>query len=215
MSFAENGTVVAILDSIYVACNNVHILRTCDFASRQITLSRCAPVVTHADGSMVTSFEPAQPGEEVVIYAVGLGETDLSGMTGQPPSSPIRVPTAIGYDFRPNAGPSQPQFQIGYGLVPAISPVFSGMTPGSVGLYQINVIIPYPPKACRRVTSRPYLRRFLHHFQSHRQHRRRRWVRRLGICGSRVHDPSHVRAALRKFGSACSRSSAVAKCFGS
>lgn len=147
VSFSENGTVAASVDSIIPLCNDIHLLRTCDLALPNHTVS-CDPVVTHADGSMVTGTAPAHAGEEIVIYAVGLGQIEPSGLTGKAPGSPVPVPTAVAYDFQPNAGPSQPPFTVTDTGVfsPRISPVFSGMTPGSVGLYQINVIIPTPPQ---------------------------------------------------------------------
>jgi hypothetical protein len=56
--------------------DRIHILTTCDAAVSGGSGTApsglpCAPLVTHADGSMVTQTRPAQGGEEVVAYAVG------------------------------------------------------------------------------------------------------------------------------------------------
>ena len=43
----------------------------------------CAPLVTHADGSLVMAASPAKGGEEVVAYAAGVGLTNPAISTGQ------------------------------------------------------------------------------------------------------------------------------------
>ena len=101
-------------------------------------------VVTHADGSLVTGGKPAQPGETVVIYAVGLASAyGLSGTnaaaTGSAAASPLPVEQiATGFDFRPNAAPSMP-------LNPGSPTAQAWMVVGNVGLYQINVVVPQAP----------------------------------------------------------------------
>ena len=101
--------------------------------------------VTHADGSQVTMASPAVPGEVVVVYALGLGKTNPAVPTGQPTTIPAPVVTtalAVLFDFTPNAGPLIPAPLIDM-LPPAVSvPEFAGLTPGEVGLYQINVKLP-------------------------------------------------------------------------
>jgi uncharacterized protein (TIGR03437 family) len=78
------------------------------------------------------STRPAKAGEALTLYAIGLG-----------PTSPV-VPTGA-------AAPSQPLAQLteipdvlfGSGIAPiAVTPLFAGYSPGSAGLYQVNVVIP-------------------------------------------------------------------------
>jgi uncharacterized protein (TIGR03437 family) len=116
--------------------DSVHVLTGCGGAYP-------GTCVTHADGSLVSSALPAQPGETVVIYVVGLGHTKPAIATGQPTPEP--APTVSGvlvnFDFGCNAGPSRPaggNARQGIG----VSPAFAGLTPGQVGLYQINVQLP-------------------------------------------------------------------------
>jgi len=53
---------------------NLHVLNGCD-AFPPERLNTCGGVVTHGDGTPVTSDSPAKAGETVVIYAFGLGQT--------------------------------------------------------------------------------------------------------------------------------------------
>ena len=84
-------------------------------------------IAQHSDFSLVTAQSPAKPGEYLIIYLGGLGpgdQTVTSGTTS--PSSPLdAVPdVTITVD-----GQSAPVF-------------FSGLTPGLVGLYQVNFQVP-------------------------------------------------------------------------
>ena len=81
-----------------------------------------------ADFQLVTSSNPAAKGETVVIYATGLGPVSPTPATGMGASaSPLSV-TA-----------SPPSVTVG-GLSANVA--FSGLAPGFVGLYQVNVAIP-------------------------------------------------------------------------
>ena len=84
--------------------------------------------ITHADGTSVSSLAPARSGEEVVLYATGLGAVDQTVFTGLPsPSSPA-AKTLI-----------QPIVRVG-GIQATVD--FSGLTPGLVGVYQVNFVVP-------------------------------------------------------------------------
>jgi hypothetical protein len=136
--------------TLQVVWDNMHVLTTCDLTQSSQSSSpsgsggSCGSIVTHADGTRVTIGSPAVPGEEIVIYAVGLGQTIPAVKTGEatPPVAP--VPAAyygliVQFDFRPNAGPSHPYYDV---LQYGPSAAFIGLTPGEVGLYQVNIRLP-------------------------------------------------------------------------
>ncbi|MCC6585758.1 MAG: hypothetical protein IT168_03490 [Bryobacterales bacterium] len=127
--------------------NQPHLLTTCDaflldsFPAPVVGAGLpCPSVVAHADGSLLSAQNPARPGEVVVAYAVGLGQTDPPLQTGKIVTAPARTLATFGLDFNyhPNALASKP-------LANAPPPLYSGATPGFVGLYQINFEVPPPP----------------------------------------------------------------------
>ena len=132
--------------------DRIHILTFEDKSDLPISNNHLTqPLVTHANGSLVTPAKPAKAGEQLVAYAVGLGQTDPFPVTGAPSPSPAPRATTflINYAFSPNALPSS-------GLIPfpptspdLVSqfpvPTFAGLSPGSVGLYQLNFIVPAVP----------------------------------------------------------------------
>ena len=85
-------------------------------------------IAQHQDGSLITRMSPAVPGEYGVLYLAGMGVTDNPVGTGSgSPATPLAHPT------------STPSLTIGGAPVPVL---FAGLTPGLVGLYQINFQIP-------------------------------------------------------------------------
>ena len=108
----------------------------------------CPPIVTHADGKLVSATNPAKGGEELVGYAVGLGQTNPPLTVGVPAATaaPTLTVFAIDFNYRSNvlatqpAGPSFPGTGMGFP-----TPAFTGATAGFVGLYQVNFIVPPPP----------------------------------------------------------------------
>jgi len=86
-------------------------------------------IAQHADFNLVDSTRPAKPGETIILYLTGLGATNPAVASGQPaPSTPplatVTIPPTVTVDGQP------------------ASFVFAGLTPGGVGLYQINLTIP-------------------------------------------------------------------------
>jgi uncharacterized protein (TIGR03437 family) len=86
-----------------------------------------AAITDSATGNLIASSSPAIPGNNITIYAVGLGDVLGGAFAGAeaPAGARIAVPVEV---------------QIGD---TAVTPDFAGLTPGYAGLYQINVRIPY------------------------------------------------------------------------
>ena len=91
--------------------------------------------LTLPSGTNVPGFatHPAKPGDTIVIYGVGFGQTTPSVKEGQAaPSNPLatvnNVTSTIGGGF--------------YGRATNGTVLFAGLTPTAVGLYQANVVIP-------------------------------------------------------------------------
>lgn len=81
-----------------------------------------------ADFSTVSSTNPAKPGETLVMYLVGMGATNPPVPSGAAsPSATLAVVT------------NQPIVTVGSETA---SVAFAGLTPGFVGLYQINFQVP-------------------------------------------------------------------------
>lgn len=125
--------------------DQVHIITACDALFNLAPIQQtngmpCSPMITHADGTAVSSLIPAVAGEELVAYATGLGQTNPALTTGQPAaaSSPSVATYNLDFNYRPNALATKP-------APTAAVPLFAGATKGYIGLYQINFIVPPPP----------------------------------------------------------------------
>jgi len=88
-------------------------------------------IATHADGSLLTDASPGQPGEIVVVYATGLGATEPNPDPGEIPQTAASIVWQNSLTVSLN-GTALPSYLIKY----------AGLTPGCVGLYQLNIQLP-------------------------------------------------------------------------
>jgi uncharacterized protein (TIGR03437 family) len=101
---------------------------------RSMTVAETAPALfasaslAHADGRLITVEAPAAAGETIVIYLTGLGRVNGEATAGQPaPEAPLlTVRAAV-------------QVQVGSEI---LRPLYAGLAPGFVGLYQVNLQLP-------------------------------------------------------------------------
>jgi len=90
-------------------------------------------VIVNPDGSVPSSARPAKAGDTLVIYSIGLGPTSPSAVTGAPaPGNPPAILTTTPAVF----------FGTGIFGTSTVAPDFAGLSPGSVGLYQVNAVVP-------------------------------------------------------------------------
>lgn len=153
--FSENGVVAATVDVTPMA-DSVHVLRSCDLLLARRDLA-CNPAVTHADGTLVTREKPAKPGEDLTLYATGLGYTIPFMANGQ--VSTVNASTSVkfrvSFDVRPNASVSRPSSRGETGPGTA-DPTFTALIAGYVGLYQLNVIVPPLPDNIQLCDPNPF-----------------------------------------------------------
>jgi uncharacterized protein (TIGR03437 family) len=88
-------------------------------------------VATHPNGSVLTSAAPAAPGDIVILYATGLGQTNPPVESGVLPTKAAPLVNLEKFSVLLDGKPVAP---------PAIS--YAGIAPGFAGLYQINVKLP-------------------------------------------------------------------------
>lgn len=89
-------------------------------------------IAQHNDFSLIDAASPAHPGEFIVIYLTGMGATDPAVASGavSPGLNPgDQLASAV---VRPVVNIGNQAAQI----------VFAGLTPGAIGLYQINLQVP-------------------------------------------------------------------------
>jgi uncharacterized protein (TIGR03437 family) len=83
----------------------------------------------NADYSLVTPSNPAQPGEYLIVYLSGLGAVSPTVSDG-------------------TAAPGSPSYSLDTNSITvyiggqSVTPVYSGLVPGSAGLYQLDVQVP-------------------------------------------------------------------------
>ena len=148
----QNGAAGALF-TISPFGDHIHFLTTCDTVVSSgsgfapITGLPCAPFVTHAGGSLVSASNPALGNEELVAYATGLGATNPATPTGQAASAatPTQQNFLLSFNFLANALPARPTYPLNVALTSYATPLFTGLTAGYVGLYQVNFRVPPPP----------------------------------------------------------------------
>jgi uncharacterized protein (TIGR03437 family) len=88
------------------------------------------PVIFRStNGELVTPSNPIHPSDHISIYLTGMGQTMPAVPSGAPaPSDPLSLVLA------------QPTITLGGVNLPI---EYAGLTPGSVGVYQINAAIPF------------------------------------------------------------------------
>jgi uncharacterized protein (TIGR03437 family) len=91
-------------------------------------------IAAHLDNSVIAPGSPAQAGEIVVVYACGLGRT-------QPNPAPGAIPQSAAVIQRL----SDLKVYLGGAALDPASILYAGLTPGSAGLYQINLVLPDNP----------------------------------------------------------------------
>lgn len=92
---------------------------------------RPVAVATRGDGMLVTEGDPLHPGEIVILWATGLGRTKPAAVSGQLATTAAEIADINSFELT-----------LGGAVVPRSNIQYVGLTPGSAGLYQINLILP-------------------------------------------------------------------------
>ena len=113
---------------------NITILPNAPSVFRTAAIGGDSPTILRADNNeLVSDSNPVRAGDGLVIYATGLGRTSPAVETGEAaPSEPLALAN------------TQPDVSLD-GAVMAVD--YAGLTPGGVGVYQINVRVPGGVKA--------------------------------------------------------------------
>jgi uncharacterized protein (TIGR03437 family) len=129
-----------------------HIAKSCDKPGgrRDVCDSQ---LVTSRDGRLLrtrtnlSSGIDLSPGDVAVVYAYGLGRTDPDVTAGFEVTGivPVRGSLPVRLEWLASNG----------GVVESreVDPLYAGLTPGTVGLYQINVMIPEIPQGVEQCSS--------------------------------------------------------------
>jgi uncharacterized protein (TIGR03437 family) len=137
-------TASALLDA---KLDQIHVLHMQDTVLAGELAQQPGPdsaAVTHLNGKLVTAANPAHGGEKLVMYAVGLGAANPPVKSGAASPTPAAV-TGVGLSYYPFPNmPPWPGFNVIRQIPPLPEPVpsFVGLTPGFVGLYQVNFVLP-------------------------------------------------------------------------
>jgi uncharacterized protein (TIGR03437 family) len=133
--------------------DQVHVMTSCDVflnatgyvAPNNTSGLPCPPMVTHADGTLVTASKPANPGEELTAWVTGLGTTTPPATTGLASAKPLPTAQTFGINFNYTVNALATKPRPAFVSAPTLAPTYSGLAPGYVGLYQINFVVPPGP----------------------------------------------------------------------
>jgi uncharacterized protein (TIGR03437 family) len=88
-----------------------------------------------------TAALPANVGEALTAWVFGLGQTTRAATTGQPaPASPTAETFNLNFNYQVNSLATKP-YTGEPDRVP-LTPLYAGLAPGYVGLYQVSFIVP-------------------------------------------------------------------------
>ncbi len=102
-----------------------------DTAPGFFQLDATTVLATHGDYSLVTADAPAHAGEEIALYATGLGPTIPAAIPNQVPQSAAVLASMSSFQVMLNGVAVDPR-----------NIVYAGAAPGYAGLFQINLIVP-------------------------------------------------------------------------
>ena len=88
-------------------------------------------ISTHVNGELCTVEKPARPGEVIILYAAGLGQTAPASVTGFLAVKAAGIERQADFQVLLNRRP-----------LPKEAILYAGVAPGFAGLYQINVRLP-------------------------------------------------------------------------
>jgi uncharacterized protein (TIGR03437 family) len=129
--------------SVFLVPQSIHIISTCDVTMAPATIPvfpiSCDDAIAHLDGKLVSFSNPAQPGEVLAMYALGLGMT--TGLIQPSSFGPSGYGLSFAYSSVNSGGTAVSPLAT---PVPMPNPSFVGPVPGQVGLYQVNFTVPTP-----------------------------------------------------------------------
>jgi len=103
------------------------------YAPKVLMTSDGHAAIYHSDGRLVTTDNPTTRDQRLIVYAAGLGPTNGGTVNaGTPsPSDPLAVTASVSVYFGP----------MSYKQAPVVVE-WSGLVPGMIGVYQIDVYVP-------------------------------------------------------------------------
>jgi len=107
------------------------VLQVIDAAPALFATADGYAVATDAKNTLLTTDWPAHAGDIIVIYATGLGKTQVNPATGALPKNGSQIVLL-----------SDLQVTIGGTVLDPAQVQYAGLSPGFAGLYQINLVVP-------------------------------------------------------------------------